>query len=154
MGYRNGTTAAQFLIPTDKLTDAAKIVESDNLLEDLQEMGFNAETTDDGLTITGYDFENQGDEEEYLITLAPYVKAGSYLEWEGEDSLRWRWDFDGEDMFYSTGHTAFHPRIDYDTLRETVRDGLNADSGDAEREALAEAGQMLGLVMNNDDKYE
>lgn len=154
MGYRNSTTAAQFLIPTDNLTAAAKTVLSDDLAEDLQQMGFNVETTDDGLSITGYDYENQGDEEDYLIALAPYVKAGSYLEWEGEDSLRWRWDFDGKDMYYTSGHTAFHPRIDYDTLRTTIRDGLNADSGDAEREALAEAGQLLGLKQDDDGNYQ
>lgn len=39
-----------------------------------------------------------GDERTLLENLAPFIKRGSYLEWEGEENARWRNDFDGKSM--------------------------------------------------------
>jgi len=39
--------------------------------------------------------EKAGDEEELFGAIAPYVTAGSYLEYHGEDGAIWRWVFDG-----------------------------------------------------------
>ena len=33
-----------------------------------------------------------------LDALAPFVDAGSYLEFEGEDGYRWRWVFNGKEL--------------------------------------------------------
>lgn len=40
--------------------------------------------------------ENMGDDKDLLDTLAPFVKAGSYIQMQGEDGEMWRWVFDGE----------------------------------------------------------
>jgi len=37
-----------------------------------------------------------GDEEYILNAIAPFVKAGSYIEMYGEDGNIWRWAFNGE----------------------------------------------------------
>lgn len=39
-------------------------------------------------------------------------------------------------------------------IKEIARDGLNADSNDEEREALAEIGQMVGLTSEWDDERD
>lgn len=67
-------------------------------LEDMLEVwGWDAEVTSDG-HVTGIDFarEKIGDEDVLFAALAPFVKAGSYIEALGEDGERWRWVFDGE----------------------------------------------------------
>lgn len=71
-------------------------------------LGFNISDAyeGEGIEIIGYD-SKMGDEEHFIRALAPFVKPGSYLEWEGEDSKRWRWDFDGETMRESTGRIVW-----------------------------------------------
>lgn len=39
-------------------------------------------------------------------------------------------------------------------IKEVAKDGLNADSGDAEREALAEIADIVGLTMTWDDEED
>lgn len=154
MGYSIGTTGAKFLIPVKNFPAAIEKI-GQGLASAMEYHGFQYEVDEDGLDVTGYDYGNAGDYWDFLEALAPFVEPGSYLEWEGEDSGRWRLDFDGTTMTQTDGHTAFHPVIhDWDLLVETVRDGLNADSGDAEREALAHVGEVLGLKMNDDGQYE
>lgn len=36
-----------------------------------------------------------GDEERLFNAIAPYVKAGSYIQMTGGDDTMWRWSFDG-----------------------------------------------------------
>lgn len=70
----------------------------------LAELGFDVSSEKGGgdLEIYGYSAKT-GDERHFLEALAPFVKPGSYLEWEGEDRERWRWDFDGQAMTQTTG---------------------------------------------------
>lgn len=66
--------------------------------EVFEELGFTVTTEDDGtLILEEYD-SKAGAEDLFLMAAAPFVTAGSYLEWEGEDGERWRQDFDGETM--------------------------------------------------------
>lgn len=44
------------------------------------------------ITFTG---EKSGDEDVLFPAIAPYVTAGSYIEFRGEDGAQWRWVFDG-----------------------------------------------------------
>jgi hypothetical protein len=44
------------------------------------------------ITFTG---EKSGDEDVLFPAIAPYVTAGSYIVFMGEDGARWRWVFDG-----------------------------------------------------------
>lgn len=50
--------------------------------------------------IVRLDFEGQslGDDDKLFGAIAPFVKAGSYIEMIGEDGERWRWLFDGATM--------------------------------------------------------
>lgn len=45
------------------------------------------------------EYDNKLGQEELLFrNLAPFIAPGSYVRWEGEDGLRWRWEFDGTTM--------------------------------------------------------
>ena len=68
-----------------------------NLEEILEMLGFDAEKTDEGVTITGYD-NKTGDEEIFLNKLAPYVHQGSFLSFEGEDGEQWTYRFNNGKM--------------------------------------------------------
>lgn len=43
----------------------------------------------------------------FLKEIAPFVKAGSYIEMEGEDGGIWRWVFDGKTMKEIDGKVVF-----------------------------------------------
>lgn len=45
-----------------------------------------------------FDGEKLGDDEVLLKAIAPFVKAGSFIEMNGEGNDMWRWYFDGEKM--------------------------------------------------------
>lgn len=45
-----------------------------------------------------FEAEKLGDDALLFEAIAPYVKAGSYIEMVGEDGDRWRWVFDGQDV--------------------------------------------------------
>lgn len=66
-------------------------------LEDaLEHIDFDVDTDDAG-NVTGVDYQRDGLGEVFaaLQPLAPFVRAGSYLEFSGEDGALWRWVFDG-----------------------------------------------------------
>ena len=52
---------------------------------------------DDAGNIVAITFEAEklGDEDRFFDAIAPFVRAGSYIEMLGEDGTRWRWVFDG-----------------------------------------------------------
>jgi hypothetical protein len=56
----------------------------------LQELGFETDVDDDGNLHVNYYDSKTGNEEVFIEALAPFVKEGSYIEWCGEDSERWR----------------------------------------------------------------
>ena len=75
--------------------------------EIFEALGFTTATDGNGtLSLEEYD-SKAGAEDFFLATAAPFVTAGSYLEWEGEDGTRWRQDFDGETMTTRDGYTAW-----------------------------------------------
>ena len=51
--------------------------------------------------------EKAGDEEVLFKAIAPYVTAGSYLEYHGEDGAVWRWVFDGKTATEVQGRVNF-----------------------------------------------
>jgi hypothetical protein len=69
-------------------------------------LGFEFEETADGLRLTGYDSKT-GQEDLFLAAVAPYVKAGSYLAWRGEDGTLYRFEFDGTKMIEMEARTSW-----------------------------------------------
>jgi len=74
----------------------SKIKSFDRIME---EWRWEAVMDDDG-NVDEIQFlgEKLGDDEQLFEAIAPYVKAGSYIEMEGEDGSRWQWTFDGKQM--------------------------------------------------------
>jgi hypothetical protein len=65
----------------------------------LQEVGFEVVLNEAGDIIDLRYDSKTGQEELFLEALAPFVKAGSYIEWQGEEQdTRWRHEFDGSRM--------------------------------------------------------
>lgn len=60
-------------------------------------LGFELEATTEGLRLTGYD-NKTGQEDIFIAAVAPYVAAGSFLAWRGEDGTLYRFEFDGSKM--------------------------------------------------------
>lgn len=51
--------------------------------------------------------EKSGDDKILFDAIAPFVKAGSYIEMEGEDGEIWRWCFNGHSCETCTGRVTF-----------------------------------------------
>ena len=68
-------------------------------VELLERLGFDVTVDEDGdITNVFYD-SKLGQEELFLATLAPFIEDGSIIEWKGEEDERWRWVFEGGEMF-------------------------------------------------------
>jgi hypothetical protein len=65
-----------------------------------EEFGWEAHTDPETGNITGLVFnsEKMSDEKDLFTCLAPYVEAGSYIHFLGEDSEQWKFVFDGKEM--------------------------------------------------------
>jgi len=61
----------------------------------LNHVGFDTTIDAEGdLHIDDYD-DKTGSEDMFLTYLAPYIVAGGYIDWRGEDGSIWRNEFDG-----------------------------------------------------------
>ena len=63
-----------------------------DLVEVLEEVGFDVYQNDTGIIGLEYDSKT-GDEEVFLKALAPFVKDGSYLPFKGEEGECWDYSF-------------------------------------------------------------
>lgn len=70
------------------------------------ELGFETYIEDGALYLQAYS-DKSGAQDVFLEAAAPFITAGSYIEWDGEDGERWRQDFDGESMTTRTGRTVW-----------------------------------------------
>lgn len=69
-------------------------------VELLERIGFDDVDTDiDGNIIHLFYDGKTGQENLFLATLAPFIEDGSIIEWKGEEDERWRWVFEGGEMF-------------------------------------------------------
>ena len=74
--------------------------EQTETLEDVLELlGFELGYDMDGSIIElGYD-NKTGNEDVFFLAMAPYVEAGSYIMWRGEDGATWAWEFLHDTMY-------------------------------------------------------
>lgn len=49
-----------------------------------------------------------GQEDLLFKHLAPFISAGSFVEWRGEDDALWCWVFDGTSMHTKNGEVVYH----------------------------------------------
>ena len=88
--------------------DAPKLLSATNLEEALGAWSHSFDSDDDGNLVALFlDGDRFGDYEILYRTLAPFVKSGCYLGFEGEDGSIWRYWFDGSEMREEQGTLAF-----------------------------------------------
>lgn len=72
--------------------------------EILELLNFSVEKDLEGdVHILSFESDRGGDEEVFVESLAPYVKPGSFIEWQAEGGEMWRNDFIQKKMITSTG---------------------------------------------------
>lgn len=103
MGYTVEIESVEFSIPEERAEEAATVLVAlglwrgepgnmdggDALLDALEEAGFEAESREGGVAITGY-LGTSREEEDVLVALAQYVPTGSFVQWLGQDGHHWR----------------------------------------------------------------
>lgn len=74
-------------------------IQADTLQDLFAEFRWDVYTDDDG-NINTIDFVGEksgyGEDLEFLQSVAPFVREGSFIEMSGEDGQLWRWVFDGK----------------------------------------------------------
>lgn len=82
---------------------------NESLVELLDDCCWRVEDLDDdgGIAYMYLDDNVIGDEEDWFKVIAPYVKPGSYLVFEGEDGHIWCWYFNGRDCTAHVGTIIF-----------------------------------------------
>lgn len=123
------TTATQFFIPNkyfDLVWDATKkwhrfsisksgifshrIVSIINRAMDFGTKIAGPENKEDLIEVwyKGTDLYRQREQKEFFQKIAKYVRAGSYINWEGGDPWRfWQWYFNGDCMIEKTGRVVY-----------------------------------------------
>jgi hypothetical protein len=89
-------------------TDTKRLQETQTIEDVIKQFGWEPETDNDGNIVDLYfDHDKMGQEDLLFDTIAPCVRAGSYLDMEGEEGDLWRWYFDGEQMLDQTGKVTY-----------------------------------------------
>lgn len=130
MGYYVNTTGNDFIIPKENFEAAYKAMCDINQYDELKrgggggekwfswmrpnypevcktifdildELGFDYWTDDTTGDITGVSYDNKmGNEDIFFCAIAPFVKEGSYINWNGEDHEQWQWLFTKGRMYF------------------------------------------------------
>ena len=114
MGYYEAKIVdSRFVVPPEPASEALQRLlawSEDELGLDLSDRGlvrldeflelFSVSTVRDGDTIVALDFDDRLmlETEDVFRVLGPFVAAGSYVRMHAGTGLRWRYDFDGEQM--------------------------------------------------------
>ena len=76
--------------------------------EILELLNFSVEKDLEGdVHILFFESDRGGDEEVFVESLAPYVKSGSFIEWQANSGEMWRNDFVQKKMITSTGEVSW-----------------------------------------------
>lgn len=118
MGYYAYSTKSDFLMLAKNQANAVKALHdrfpggerSDKLEDLLAEFGFTATKNKAGdIDEVFYEYQkfHSDDTEELLCTIAPFVEAGSYIAFQGEDDSLWAYYFDGNSWEEHAGVVDF-----------------------------------------------
>lgn len=92
------------------IPDRDFVSETDNLESVLADLGFQLEEEDGVLRIWEFTGEKVNCEMYLLAAIAPFVKKGSYINWEGEEpGDMYRFEFDGKKMIVMEAVISWKP---------------------------------------------
>lgn len=75
--------------------------------EFLECVGFEGTKRDSDFVTLGHYDKKTGSEDVFMHFLAPFIEAGSFINWRGEDGGMWRWEFDGTTVERKTAQTLW-----------------------------------------------
>lgn len=77
------------------------------VVDALREWRWGCHASGQGFAIGEFLGEKSGDDLTMFCAIAPFVRAGDYIEMDGEDGARWRWVFDGATCHEVTPHVTW-----------------------------------------------
>lgn len=118
MGYYAHSDQSDFLILRDKFGDILETMhgkwpeytKEDDILDVIADFGLTAEVDNSGNIANIYHEDNKFYEDvlkSLFDVLAPFVEAGSYITFRGEDDSIWAYYFDGSECKEYQGQTIF-----------------------------------------------
>lgn len=142
-------TGFRFHISPENLTAAFEAAQKycddfedmNSLTEVFANFGFSAEADAHGIGELGYCFSPEKDTLDlinFIEAIAPFVKAGSYIEMAGTEGAAWRWVFDGKKVSGSFPVDFIWPSQPleesfflgfYQTSRQDYWENMKKDSG-------------------------
>ena len=115
-----GSQYKRFLIPKANIPSVLKILQDynnhpyDDIDAAFESVGWKTGYDEFGnVDSLNFEFGLCYDDEEYLDRIAPFVKPGSYIIMENEDSYRWAWYFDGKTCTEYSGDTHYYGMPDH-----------------------------------------
>jgi len=125
MGYYMSQRDNSFFLPKEKQQEAlqaiqiaaeskprifgSSILQAHTLQEALESWCWKPEFDKQGnIEAISFEGNKSGNELELFQAIAPFVKAGSFIEMSGEDGAIWRFQFDGKTCFEN------YPKISWD----------------------------------------
>lgn len=88
-------------------TDSKQCLDATTLVEFMRQFIDEVECIDkDGALWFNFN-SKMGDERLLFEALAPFLKAGSYVDWRGEDGEHWRWEFRYGRMVEKAGRVVY-----------------------------------------------
>lgn len=79
----------------------------EDLKEVLEEVGFDV-VEDEAGNVTGLHYDSKtGQESLFLSALAPFVRDGSHIDWQGEEGEHFRYEFSGGRMLERDGRIVW-----------------------------------------------
>jgi hypothetical protein len=128
MGYCATQRDEEFFIPADRKAECVQaikglaglrrqfgfswvdddFVEKNTFCEIMEAWRWEVSLSKDGDAI-GICFQGEklGDDDVLFGAIAPFVRAGSYIEMHGEDGAIWRWVFDGKECVEKVAKITF-----------------------------------------------
>jgi len=89
-------------------TITEELLRARTLEEMLRGWGFDTENDADGNIVYIERLDGKAGQDELLLdTLAPFVRAESYINMHGEDGYMWRYYFNGEELLHQTGKIVY-----------------------------------------------
>lgn len=98
LAYNHDGTGYPFVKCRYSWVNNNDFIKATSLFDAIEAWGWTPEEKERGGSFSGIclNSEKLGDEEVMFKAIGPYVEKGSYIEMQGEDGARWRWNFDGK----------------------------------------------------------
>lgn len=108
MGYYSHISERNFMIRKENIPAMLEKLQMDDAKKFFEDNYFDIRLDKEG-NITGIDCDDgkRYDDDGVFEEIAPFVEAGSYVQYLGEDGKSWRFVFDGKTCVHKKGSIVF-----------------------------------------------